>query len=1163
MALRRNARPRPDRSYIIPEPGEAILHFYSQSMERKTTGRLFINHIIIVLLFLFSSVGSKAQKPADSLLFYFQNPPQSARPRVWWHWMNGNINKEGIRKDLEWMHRAGIGGFQNFDAALATPQIVEKRLVYMTPEWKDAFRFATQLADSLRLEMAIAGSPGWSESGGPWVKPEDGMKKYVWTETRVQGGDANIKLPQPPSTTGPFQDLPIQAELGDTSHKAPPVFYKDVAVIAYKLPEADVSLSELKPVVTSSGGHFDLGQLTDGDLATTSLLPSDTTKGYAWIQFHFPQLQIIKAVTLVGGGDRGRFGLNGELKDTRSLEVSNDGQNYKWVCYLPAGDVLEQTIAIPATTANYFRVVFKNPPPPVDLAALFGIPGMPPPKAPPGTDIAELVLSPATRVQMFEEKAAFATAVGLYTKTTPASADAINPDDVIDITGKMSSDGTLDWKVPAGNWNIVRFGYSLLGITNHPATPEATGLEVDKLDSTAIKNYFTRYLDQYKNATGGLMGNAGGLQYMVTDSWEAGAQNWTPGMLQEFQKRRGYSMIPWMPVLSGHLVKSAEASDAFLWDFRKTLSEMVAEYHYDGLTKILEQYGMKRYSESHEDRRALIADGMDVKRTAAVPMSAMWMPTVMNGGDQTVYEADVRESASVAHIYGQNLAAAESFSTSSVGGNAFSYAPENLKPTADLELANGLNRFVIHTSVHQPVDDKIPGLSLASVGQWFTRHETWAEEARAWTDYLSRSSYMLQQGKFVADIVYYYGEDNNITSLFGKKLPDIPEGYNYDFINSDALLNLLSVKNGKLVTPSGMSYRVLVLDSNAKQMPLPVLKKISALVKAGAVVTGIKPQNTPALNDDTTEFKNIVDEVWNINNAKVFTGKSLAEVLTAINVHPDFSYVILNENSAKKSDIRHQTSDILFVHRKLSNGDIYWVNNRRDTVEDIEATFRVASKVPEVWHPETGSAESASYTIANDITKVNLHLQPNDAVFVVFKKKAATASYILPAAIEQTLASIKGEWNIAFQCNRGAPAAININELQSWTNNADSGVKYFSGTATYAKTINAPKDWFNKNALIWLDLGEVKNLAEVIVNGQSLGIIWKKPFRVNVTNVLKPGDNKLDIKVTNLWVNRLIGDARPGVTNKITYTTMPFYKASSPLLPSGLLGPVKIISTMK
>lgn len=1108
---------------------------------------LFIATLLFVEAFSQQNASTK-----DSLYKNFIAPPDAAKPRVWWHWMNGNITKDGIRKDLEWMHSAGIGGFQNFDASLMTPQIVEKRLTYMTPEWQDAFQFTTKLADSLHLEMAIAGSPGWSESGGPWVKPEDGMKKIVWNEVRVKGGSSNMKIPQPSGVTGPFQNTVKQPGFGETVDASKlPTFYKDVAVIAFKLPETDKMISDLNVAVTSSGGNFTLAQLTDGDINTTSLLPRDSVKGYAWIQFAFLQPQTIKAITMVGGGNPGIFGMGADPKDSRTLEASDDGVNFKFVCYVPPGAILQQTIATPVTTAKYFRVTVKNPPQQFSaLAAMVGVDVKP--VTPPGTDIAEIVLHTATRINMFEEKDAFAPATELYQKATPSTNDVVATSDIIDVTNKLNADGTLNWTAPSGEWKVVRFGYSLLGIDNHPASPEATGPEVDKLDSDAIKRYFTNYLDQYKSATGGLMGSKGGLQYMITDSWEAGAQNWTANLPAEFQKRRGYSMIPWMPVLTGHVVKSAEASEQFLFDFRRTLCDLVAEYHYDGLTKILAERGMKRYTESHEAGRAMIADGMEVKRSAAVPMSALWTPNpFINQNDQTAHTIDIRESASVAHIYGQNLVAAESLTALGVPTGAWSYCPENLKPSADLELASGLNRFVIHTSVHQPVDDKIPGLGLGPFGQWFNRHETWAKEAKAWTAYLSRSSYMLQQGKFVADIVYYYGEDNNITALFGKKPPAIPEGYNYDYINADALVNLLSVKDGKLVTPSGMSYRVLVLDSNAKYMSLPVLRKINALVKAGATITGIKPSGTPSLSDDETEFKNIVNEVWGKDNAKVFVNKTLSDVLKELNIAPDFTYTKSQPNTK-----------LLYVHRKLPDGDIYWVNNRKDRTEDVEATFSAEGKVPQIWHPETGRTEEASYTIANGITKVKLRLQSNDAVFVIFREKAITASRTLPEVHEKEMATISGEWNIAFQSNRGAPASIKVNKLKSWTENADAGVKYFSGTASYTNTVNASADWFKKDAQLWIDLGDVKNLAEVIVNGKSLGIVWKKPFLVDVTNALKQGKNKIEIKVTNLWVNRLIGDKQPDVVNKkmITYTTMAFYKADSPLLPSGLLGPVKVVS---
>ncbi len=1107
---------------------------------------------LLAIFFALTGFSQSKKINQDSIYNSFVNPPQAAKPRVWWHWMNGNITKAGIRKDLLWMKRSGIGGFQNFDASLMTPQIIEKRLTYMTPEWKDAFLYTTKLADSLKLEMAIAGSPGWSESGGPWVKPEDGMKKLVWTAVRAKGGTSNIKLEKQSGITGPFQNISKQPGLGEPVDPSTlPLFYKDVAVVAFKLPVTDKSLQDMKAVITSSSGNFSLEQLTDGDLNKSVLLPADSATGFAWIQFTFPQPQAIKAITMVGGGNPGIFGMGADAKDSRALEASDDGVHFKPVCLIPIGAVLQQTINIPVTTDKYFRVTVKNPA--AQLNAFMAMSGINlPPVTPPGTEIQEIVLHPITRIHMFEEKDAFAPDASLYSKATASTNDVVEPSDIIDLTAKLSEDGTLNWTSPAGEWKIVRFGYSLMGINNHPASPEATGLEVDKLDPGAIKRYFTNYLDQYKSATGGLMGKKG-IQYMVTDSWEAGAQNWTANLPQEFQKRRGYSMTPWMPVLTGQVVKSAEASEQFLFDFRKTLGDLVVEHHYDGLTKILAERGMKRYSESHEDGRAMIADGMEVKRTAAIPMSAMWTPNpFINENNQTKYEADIRESASVAHIYGQNIAAAESLTALAFPNSAWSYSPENLKPTADLELANGLNRFVIHTSVHQPVDDKIPGIGLGPFGQWFNRHDTWAGQAKAWTDYLSRSSYMLQQGKFVADIVYYYGEDNNITGLFRKALPAIPEGYNYDFINADALINLLSVKDGKLITPSGMSYRVLVLDENAKKMSLPVLRKISSLVKAGAAVAGVKPEATPSLSDDQNEFKRLVNEIWSSTNSKVTEGKPLTEVLNEFSITPDFACTKTTANTK-----------LMFVHRKTRDRDIYWVNSRTDQVEDLELTFRVDGKIPQLWFAESGITEPLSYSIGNGVTKVKLHLEPHDAVFVVLKEKAIKPSVEIPAVKVKELAAITGSWDLSFQKDRGAPAAIKLEALSSWTTQSDTGVKYFSGTGTYTKTITAPAEWFGKEEELWLNLGDVKDMAEVIVNGKSLGLLWKKPFRVNVTSALKKGENKLEINVTNLWVNRLIGDAQPGVTNKITYTTMPFYQAGSSLLPSGLIGPLNINSVSR
>lgn len=1107
------------------------------------------------------SVAVRAQSSSVSLEQGFKNPPDNAKPRVWWHWMNGNITKEGIKLDLEWMKRAGIAGFQNFDAAMMTPKVVDKRLVYMTPDWKDAFRYTTELANQLGLEEAIAGSPGWSESGGPWVKPSEAMKKVVWSETLVQGGHPFTgTLPKPPMVSGPFQDIPIidfsAAFMGATT-PPPAEYYADTAVIAYRLPESDVSMAELHPTVTSSSGTINASMLCDGDLVKTNSLPMAPLGEQAWIQFEFSQPQAIHAVTLVMGGAKNPFADPATLPPGPELQASDDGQTFRKVINLPNDGAAENTIAFPETTARFFRVSFTTQPATspfggLDLSA-FGPIKLPPP--PTDHKIAELVLHPGARVSRFEEKAAFATVPDLYQYPTPAvnSADVVRKSDVIDLTSKMQPDGTLNWTPPEGRWTVLRMGYSLTGVTNHPASPEGTGPEVDKLNPEHVRAYMTTYLDNYKNAVGPLMGKRG-LHYVINDSWEAGTQNWTENMMAEFSKRRGYDLRPWMPVLAGRVVESSEASDKFLWDFRQTLGEMLAEYHYDLLEKMLKERGMGHYGESHESGRAFIGDGMAVKRSNDIPMSAMWTQIPGMNAEQYGYNADIRESASVAHIYGQNLVAAESL-TAMFG--PWAWSPVTLKPTADKELAMGLNRFVIHTSVHQPLTDgRAPGLSLGPFGQWFTRNETWAEQAKAWTTYLARNSYLLQQGRFAADIVYFYGQDSNLTAIFAHKSPDIPAGYNFDYINADALIHKLSFANGVLTTPGGMQYRVLALDPYSEHMSLTVLRKIRDLVAQGATVVGRKPVGTPSLCDDPAEFQRIANELWSSGQSSlkghVYGDKALGDVLESMQVSADFTYTKPQPDT-----------ELLFVHRKLADADLYYVDNRHDRNEAVNATFRVEGKEAELWHADTGLIEPASFQISGGRTTVPLQLEPWGTIFVVFRKPATGNSRVLPKQSENPVMTVEGPWAVSFQPKRGAPAEVTFQKLTAWNENADDGVKYFSGIGTYTKTVQASPDWFKKGSQLWLDLGDVHNLAEVSVNGKPAGIAWKVPYRLDITGLLKPGNNELRIAVANAWVNRMIGDRQPNAPTKYTFTNPVFYKADSQLQPSGLIGPVRIIQSTR
>jgi hypothetical protein len=1132
----------------------------------NTLHRVSKAFIVPGIVLLLSMSNARAQSTPDPLKNGFENPPASARPRVWWHWMDGNITKEGIRLDLEWMHRVGVAGFQNFDAAMDTPKVVDHRLAYMTPEWKDAFKYATVLADQLGMEEAIAGSPGWSESGGPWVPASQGMKKYVWSETLVEGGRPFTgKLAAPPGNTGEFQDMKTHDYMGlPPDSKEIPQFYADSVVVAYRRADIAVPIESLNVKITFSSGSPDLGMLSDGELQKTTGLPIPAPGEIAWIQYEFPKPQMIRAVTFMFKDPEDiPAAVYGIGPPEKTLEASDDGINFRPVVQLAGGPYWAplHSISFPAVTAKYFRVTFKRVPPhappswitnqdPADLKKQAG-------PAPTEYQIAELVLHPGPRVNRFEEKAGFVTDADMYGYATPSVTpeEAVAQSDIVDLTSMMHSDGTLDWTPSAGNWVVLRFGYSLMGITNHPASKEATGLEVDKLDGSYVRNYFDKYLDSYKETVGADLMGKKGIRYVVNDSWEAGSQNWTDNMIAQFKKLRGYDPVPWMPVLTGQVVGSAEASDRFLWDFRKTIADLIAREHYGQLEATLHSRGMGHYGESHEGGRALIADGMEVKKLDEVPMGALWTQTPGVNKRQFVYEADDRESASVAHIYGQNLAAAESMTTCETSA-AWAWSPETLKPSADQEFLNGINRIVIHESAHQPLVGKAPGMTLGPCGQWFNRNDTWAEDAGPWVTYLARSSYLLQQGRFSADVIYFYGEDSNLTAIFANRAPDVPAGYNFDYVNADALIHALSASDGRITTSSGMSYRVLGLDPYSRHMSLPVLRAIYKLVSDGAVVAGPKPTDDPSLADDQGEFHKLNDELFgdgtgthHVGKGTLYAGESLKDVLGAMRLRPDFDY------AAPKSD-----AQVLFVHRKLADGDLYFLDNRKDRNEQVDASFRVTGKAPELWHPDTGTTEPASFKIANGRTTVPIKLEPWGTVFVVFRKPTTATFRTLPQDTQTLLATIDGSWKLSFQPDRGAPPSITLEQLSSWSDNPDPGVKYFSGTGTYAKKITAPAEWFAKGAHLWLDLGDVKNMAEVTVNGESLGLVWHAPFRVDATAALKPGVNDVTIRVINAWVNRLIGDQQPDATTKYTFADFKPYRADSPLRASGLLGPVRLYS---
>lgn len=1130
----------------------------------------------------------------SALVKSFQTPPKDARPQVWWHWMDGNVSKEGIRKDIEWMKRNGIGGFHQFDAGgVNMPRAAKVKLPYLSDGWKDAFRFALNLADSLDMDVTIASAPGWSSTGGTWVKPEDAIKKLEWRSIDTRGGKISVQLPDLYNVVGPYQDY----HTDNDRIKIEP-YGKDLYVLAVRLPYSDKSMNALGAQVS---------------------------KSESTISVEFRKPQTIKSLTLktMAMGDRPR---TGKPECRNILECSDDGLKWRKVCDIEPTVLPYLTVNVPPTCAQFFRVK--------------------------GEKLESLELFTVMKINHSQELGGFGIIHDFWKYHTPYSKDAIRTSDIIDLTGKMTADGKLECSLPAGRWRIYRFGWSITGKINHPASPEATGLEVDKLDPDAWMRYFRTYLDLYKDAADGMLGEKG-IRYLLVDSYEAGAYTWTPKLAKEFKARRGYDLLPWLPVLAGEIIGSSQMSERFLWDWRRTLGELFCE-NYDRINEIVNEYDLAgRYTESHEASRAYTGDGMDPKIKATIPMAAFWMENTPTGSAVPSAICDIRESASVSHIYGQRLVAAESFSVNGDEGRAYTYCPENMKYIADVGLSAGVNRFVIHESASQPNDQYLPGLQLFRYGQWLHRNETWGEYAWVLTDYLARSSSMLQQGNSVADILLYYGEDLNITGLYGgqafSSLPQVPDGYNYDFANPTVLRSGIKVENRTLVAPSGARYRVLWLDRNCEVMSLDILKKIKEFADAGVIICGKEPKSCAGLKADDRAFASIVDDIWHSRRKNVFA-KGLEDCLRRSGIQPDFRATVTSP--VAEPVVRHSSptikatggsaghfdklsdqenaveapanapdsyGDFKYVHRTLPDStQIYWVRNFSGKDSNVELSFRDGGKFAAIFNPENGDVTDADVKFGNGRSTVSLPLLSADARFVVlsnrpqikvtidtvfvnttdttmictsdstevhpvdslvsaghFDTSASSAqrklsdqgislrdqqNSVAEPVEATTIQTVTSTWQVHFDQKNGGTADEEFPELVSWTRKENPIVKYFSGTAIYKTTVTIDSTQLATSARIFIDLGVVKNIADLSFNGTPAGVLWKAPFRTaDIKPLLKEGDNLLEIKITNVWRNRMIGDVQPGEKHPVTAIRR-FYKSTDKLLPSGLLGPVRIIT---
>jgi len=1061
---------------------------------------------------------------AEDLSGNFANPPRDAYPMTWWHWMNGNITKEGITADLEAMKKIGLSGAQIFNVAGVPAGPID----YLSPEWLALVKHATEEANRLGLTLSIHNCPGWSSSGGPWNTAENSMKEVVTSELQVTGGTKfDGTLPQPPTKLD---------------------FYRDIAVLAFP---------------TQRGSE-----------APVMMIPAKDEPGSA--RFEFPKAFHARMISVTPGP---KMGL-GQLL----LESSTDGKTFQRVGSWPVlGEEMKQDFSFAPVDARFFRVSVTSSKP---------------------VAVASIELSSRLSVNNFVGKV-FTRRGGDYSadkNLSPLPDEVVKKDSVVDLTSRFV-EGKLQWNAPAGDWTILRVGYSSTGRINHPTPKGGEGLECDKLSTTAVDAHWDGMMAKVLQDVGPLAGKT--LNTVVVDSYEVGTQNWTDDFREQFQKHRGYDLRPYLPILSRRVVDNVEVTERFLWDFRRTIADLFAENYTGHLADLAHKNGLLIAIEPYGDAPS---DDLQFAAAADIPMGEFWVDKGVDGC--------MKLASSTGHVNGRKIIGAESFTAGEKGGNKWELDPAALKGLGDVIYTTGINRFMFHTFTHQPWLNRAPGMTMGACGTHFDRNATWWNEAGSWMQYLARCQWLLQEGSFTADVSYFTGEGVP-ASMYGETLlkgvPNLPKGYDFDGIDAASLKTAVA-KDGRMVLPSGMSYRALVLATGNVLTP-PLLKKIKELADGGVIVVGPKPLSSPSLSgypQCDADVKSLAADLW--DTGKITLPPTLPARLKAANLPPDF----------ESSD---PSANLSAIHRRVDGADVYFVASPKGKPREVPCTFRVSGKVPELWHADSGKiAQAPVYFERDGRTVVPLRFEPSDSVFVVFRD-APAADHIVSARwsgkeftdkltlengameLEATTvgrldlktssghtaqAQIKdiaspipvdGPWNVTFPPNLGAPASITLPQLMSWTKVADDGVKYFSGAGTYTKKISIPADRFGDGKKLLLDLGEVKNIAVVKLNGRAVGALWKPPFVADVTALARPGENDLEIQVTNLWTNRLIGDehlppdcewagtglkqwpqwlldGKPSPTGRIAFATRRLLTRNDPLLDSGLLGPVAFRSSV-
>ena len=1093
------------------------------------------------LLFIYKLIltnGLLAQQKIDIVEKSFLNSPESAKPWVFWYWLHGAVSKEGITADLEAMKYVGIGGaylmpIKDTSSAMPFPQQVRQ----LTPEWWSMVKFAMEESKRLKLQLGIHVSDGFALAGGPWITPELSMQKLTWSKVYIKAGDkAGINLPQPETKEN---------------------YYRDIAVFAYPANyKNEIVLKSLEPLITTSSGA-DATFLANENARQT--FRSDSN---CWIQYSYQQPVIVRQVKIKKQN-------NAYQSQRFIIQRSDDGINFFAVDTLqPPRHGWQDwdepyTHAVKNFTARYIRFVWQKEgaePGSEDLDAA---------KWRPVLRVQGINISDEPVINNYEAKNGSIWRIASNTTGAEVSKTSAVPfNKIINLTGKLGSNGQLNW-TPQGNndWIIVRIGHTSTGYTNNTGGG-GKGLECDKFDPAAIRLQFNNWFGNfYKKAGEDLARQV--IKIFHVDSWECGSQNWSKNFAAEFKKRKGYDLLPWLLVMTGVPVNDVAASEKVLHDVRTTIAALVNDKFYLTLKNLAHAKGVLLSAESIAP--TFVSDGLIHYKHADIPMGEFWLNSPTHDKPNDMFDA-----ISGAHIYGKNIVQAEAFTTLR---SDWGEHPGNIKALGDRAFADGINKLSLHVFMHNPWMDRKPGMTLDGIGLFYQRDQTWFKQSKAWIDYLTRCQALLQLGKPVVDIGVFTGEEiprrsilpdrlvNTLPGLYGKekieeekrrienkgqpmrtvpdgvthsanmadpeKYIDALNGYKYDCFNPDVLMQM-KVVNGRVVTPGGLSYAVLIIP-------------------------GKHPMNLNAGMSDAV--KNKLKLLAN-GGAKIVIG---GELMKPFNGNKNIVPAPYMESSFEKLGVKKDVevikgkSSIAWTHRQTSGADIYFISNQTNIEQPIQLLFRLKGKMPEGFDPVNGKV-FGGFTAHNtdDGVMIFTDLKPNQSLFFVFRGKFDVPYVKRPEPVRSRDSILLDDnWDIEFYNPISHDLVTNKRaRLKSWITLPDSSLRHYSGTAVYKNTfmIKSIEDIFTAT----LTIDSIYNIATVKINGIDCGTLWTRPFALDIFRAIKVGENKIEIEVANTWRNRLIGDElMPG--RRATWLNSPYKVKEKPLLPAGIVGEVKIL----